>query len=96
MSIIHQYGRHIEIALSKPPRPPPFKNPGLSHIQPTQRWGIQGIPKLRDGRLWQLLRELRILIHNSKNEERKHGFAIDVSADTTGQKREMATDDAYY
>ena len=41
-------------------------------------------------------RELRISIHNSKNEERKHGIAIYVSADTAGQKREMATDDGYY
>ena len=27
------------------PYPPPFKNPGLSHIDHTQRWCIQSIPK---------------------------------------------------
>ena len=37
-----------------------------------------------------------ILIHNSKNKERKYGFAIYVPANTTGQKRYMATDDEYY
>ena len=37
-----------------------------------------------------------ISIPNSKNEERKYGFAIYVPANTTRQKRGMDTDDEYY
>jgi hypothetical protein len=68
----------------------------IEHMVSAQRWSIQRTPELLDGRLWQLLREVKTSVHNSKNGERKNGFNIYVYADTAGQKREMATDDGYY
>ncbi len=44
---------------------PSFKIPGLSHIQPTQRWGIQSIPILLDGRCLKVLQSVEYELSQS-------------------------------